>query len=103
MKRNTARIIGSSMLAMAVLVLCALPLVAQDNSMKPTVNTAMASGVTPRLGELAKLPQPVQYGFHEAPPLRLITKANFGTSVDPVAQRSAAPASNYTTVSYTHL
>ena len=96
MKRNTARIIGSSMLAMAVLVLCALPLVAQDNSMKPTVNTAMASGVTPRLGELAKLPQPVQYGFHEAPPLRLIPKANSGTSVDTVAQRSAAPTSNYT-------
>ena len=69
------------------------PLAAQD--LKPTVNTAMASGVTPPLGELAKLPQPQQYGFHEANPYRRITKRNFGTAVDPVEQRGSAPSSNY--------
>jgi hypothetical protein len=88
MTRNTARIIGSSMLAMGVLLLCALPLLAQDSPQQPTLNHAQAFGVSPRLDELAKLPQPVQYGFHEANPYRRIAKANFGSSVDP-AQRSA--------------
>jgi hypothetical protein len=74
---------------MGVLLLCGLPLSAQDNqSPKPTLNHAQYFGVSARLDELAKLPQPPQYGFHEAPPLRLIHKANFGSSVDP-AQRSA--------------
>ncbi len=94
MTRNTARIIGSSMLAMAVLALCALPLVAQEI----TVNHATASGVTARLGELAKLPQPMQYGFHEANPYRRIAKPDFGSSVDPVEQRGAAPTSNYSII-----
>jgi hypothetical protein len=83
------------MLAMAVLALCALPLVAQEM----TVNHATASGVTARLSELARLPQPLQYGFHEAPPLRLLPKQNFGSSVDPVEQSSsAAPSSNYSII-----
>ncbi len=83
------------MLAMAVLLLCTLPLLAQDQP-RPIVNTATASGITPPLGELAKLPQPQQYGFHEANPVRCIPKRNFGTSVDPVEQRgSVSPATNY--------
>jgi hypothetical protein len=95
MTRNTARIIGSSMLAMAVLALCALPLVAQEM----TVNHATASGVTAPLRELAKLPQPMQYGFHEAAPYRRIAKRDFGKSVDPVEQSSsAAPSSNYSII-----
>ena len=98
MTRNTARIIGASMLAMAVLVLCALPLAAQDNPLKPIVNTAVASGVTAPLGELAKLPQPAQYGFHEVNPVKLMPKRNYGTSVDPVEQRGAAPATNYSII-----
>jgi hypothetical protein len=95
MTRNTARIIGSSMLAMAVLALCALPLVAQET----TVNHAMASGVTPALRDLAKLPQPLRYGFHEANPVRYIPKRNFGTGVDPVEQRGiGAPTTNYSII-----
>ena len=93
--KSNARIFGSSMLAVGVLILCTLPLAAQDHSQKPTVNTAVASGLTPPLRELSKLPQPTQYGFKEANPVRRIAKRNFGTSVDPVEQRGAAPASNY--------
>ncbi len=91
MTRNTARIIGSSMLAMAVLALCALPLVAQEM----TVNHAVASGVTAPLRDLMKLPQPAQYGFHLSEPYRRIAKRDFGKSVDPVEQSSAAPSTNY--------
>jgi hypothetical protein len=96
MTRNTARIIGTSMLAMGVLLLCTLPLAAQDNPLKPTVTTAVASGIAPSLRELIKVPQPAQYGFRETPPLRLIPKGNHGVSVDPVEQRGDAPASNFT-------
>ena len=85
MTRNTARIIGATMLVMAVLAVCTLPLAAAD--LKPIVNTATASGVTPRLDELSRLPQPAQYGLHETPPLRLITKPNYGHAVDTVEQR----------------
>ena len=94
MTRNTARIIGSSMLAMAVLALCALPLVAQEI----TVNHAVASGVTAPLRDLMKLPQPTQYGFHLAEPYRRIAKRDFGKSVDPVEQRGAAPSANYSII-----
>jgi hypothetical protein len=72
------------------------PLVAQD--LKPTVNSATASGATARLGDLAKLPQPTQYGFHTAEPYRRIAKRNFGESVDPVEQSSAAPSTNYSII-----
>ena len=95
MTRNTSKIIVASMLAVGVLALCALPLAAQDQP-RPIVSAATASGVTPALGELMKVPQPLQYGFHEAPPLRLIAKPNHGYSVDTVEQRGgAAPTSNY--------
>jgi hypothetical protein len=97
MIRNTARIIGTAVLAMGVLLLCKLPLAAED--LKPTVNTATASGVTPRLDELAKLPQPLQMGFHEMPPLRVIPKPNYGHPVDPVEQRgTVAPSTNYSII-----
>ena len=95
MTRNTLRIAWASMFAVSALLLCTLPLAAQDNSLRPTVNTAVAYGHTPPLSELMKLPQPVQYGLHEAPAYRRIAKRDFGTSVDPVEQRGAAPAINY--------
>ena len=82
------------MLAMAVLALCALPLVAQEI----TVNHAVASGVTAPLRELMKLPQPAQYGFHLSEPYRRIAKRDFGSSVDPVEQSSAAPSTNYSII-----
>src|ERR1019366_3838316 len=94
MTRNTARIIGTSMLVLGVLLLCILPLAAQEM----TVSHAQYMTVTPRLDELAKLPRQMQYGFHEANPVRRIAKRDFGKSVDPVEQSSAAPTSNYSIV-----
>ncbi len=93
MTRNTARIMGTSMLALGVLLLCTLPLAAED--LRPTVNTAVASGVTAPLGELARLPQPLQFGIHEANPVHLMAKRSTGPMVDPVEQSSAAPSVNY--------
>ena len=65
MTRSNARIIGASMLAVGVLLLCALPLVAQENN--TYIQHAVRFGVSPALRDLAKLPQPPQYGLHEAP------------------------------------
>lgn len=74
------------------LVLLSLPLVAQDK-----VNHAVRFAISQPLGELAKQAQPQPYGFHEANPVRLIPKRNFGHVVDSVEQ-SLVPnlASNYT-------
>ena len=96
MTRNTSRIAGASVLALGVLLLCTLPLAAQD--LKPIVNTAVASGVTPPLSELMKLPQPLQIGLHEANPVHLMPKRYYGTSVDPVEQRGSAPSTNYSII-----
>ena len=93
MTRNTARIMGTAVLAIGALLLCTMPLLAQD-SPSPSVNRAEPSQVSPRLDELAKLPAPLQYGFHEAPPLRLIPKRNFGSSVDPVERGALAGPSS---------
>ena len=61
MTRSNARIIGASMLAVGVLLLCALPLAAQDNN--TYIQHATRFGVSPPLRELAKLPQRPHYGF----------------------------------------
>ena len=89
------RIIVASCLAVSLLLLCSLPLAAQD-----PVNHARAFAVSEPLGELAKLPQPLQYGFHEANPVRRTPKRSFGEgqAVDPVEQSSIAQAANYSVV-----
>ena len=87
------------MLAVGVLLLCTLPLAAQDNaSPETTVRQAVGFAVSPPVSELAKLPQAPQYGFREAPPVRRIPKPDLGVAVDPVEQNNAlgAPAVNYT-------
>ena len=95
MTRNTSKIIGTSMFAVGVLLLCILPLAAQEIS----VNHAVASGQTAPLRELMQQPQPLQYGFHEANPVRRIAKRDFGKSVDPVEQSSTgAPSTNYSII-----
>ncbi len=96
MTRNTARIIGATMLVMAVLAVCTLPLAAED--LKPIVNTSVASGATPRLDELSRLPQPAQWGLHATPPLRLLPKRNYGHPVDTVEQRGGDSATNYSII-----
>ena len=89
MTRSNARIIGASMLAVGVLVLCCLPLLAQDNN--TYIQHAERFAVSPPLRDLAKLPQQPQYGFHEANPVRRIPKRPIGPVVDTVEQSSVRP------------
>ncbi len=78
-------------LALGALLLCSLPLVAQD-----PINHAVRFAVSAPLGELAKLPQAPQYGFHEANPVRRVPKRFAGQVVDPVEQSSTlVPEANY--------
>jgi hypothetical protein len=74
------------------LLLCSLPLVAQD-----TARHAVAFGISAPLGDLAKLPQPLQFGFHEANPVHRVPKRSFGQVVDGAEQNSlASPDANFT-------
>jgi len=85
------RSIAMSCLAIATLILCSLPLAAQDK-----VNHPVAFGVSAPLGELAKMPQPLSYGFHEASPVRRIPKRGIGGTVDSAEQRFPnGPQANY--------
>jgi len=93
MTRSNARIIGTSMLAVGVLLLCCLPLAAQDNN--TYINHAVRFAVSPPLRDLAKLPQKPQYGFREANPVRRIPKNPIGHVVDPVEQSSVAGSVAY--------
>src|SRR5271157_5241410 len=87
-----ARMIGTSVLAMGLLLLCGLPMSAQDNS-SPKITAQQAEGfaVSEPLRDLAKLPPTLTYGFHETEPPRHV---NFHpgrgqeTGVDPVEQSS---------------
>ena len=90
MTRSKVMIVGSSMLAVGVLLLCALPMSAQDNN--TYINHATRFGISPPLRDLAKLPQSPHYGFHEANPVRRVPKRAIGAVVDPVEQ-SSRPAS----------
>ncbi len=67
MRKN--RSIVTSCVALGTLLLLSLPLAAQD-----PMNHPVAFAVSAPLGELAKLPQKPQYGFHEANPVRRIPK-----------------------------
>jgi hypothetical protein len=78
------RTIVTVCLAVGALLLCGLPLAAQDAVNRPT-----AFGVSAPLGELAQLPQSLHYGFHEANPVRRIPKRSFGKIVDGVEQNRA--------------
>lgn len=80
------------MLAVGVVFLSSLPLAAQET----TIHQAEAFAISAPLGELAKLPQPPQYGFHEANPVRRIPKPLAATIVDPVEQSVVSPESSYT-------
>jgi len=85
------RIIVTSCLAVSTLLLCSLPLAGQD-----AVHHPVAFAISDPLGELAKLPQPQHYGFHEANPVRRIPKRFSGQVVDPVEQSSTVvPEANY--------
>ncbi len=89
---SKAKTIGVYSSALVVLLLCSLPLAAQD-----VARHAVAFGISAPLGDLAKLPQPLEYGFHEANPVHRVPKRSFGQVVDAVEQSSmASPTGNYT-------
>src|SRR5208283_211055 len=95
---TSTRILGTSLVALGVLMLCALPAFAQDNSTpQMTVRHAEGFAISPPLSELAKLPRPPMYGFHEANPVRYVNfhpGRKLGPAVDPVEQHSpGGPAS----------
>ncbi len=93
MTRSNARIIGASMLAVGVLLLCCLPLLAQDNN--TYIQGAERFAVSPPLRDLAKLPQQPQYGFRLANPVRRIPKASSGPIVDKALQSSVPAGAAY--------
>ncbi len=74
-----------------------VPLTAQDNSPKLTVNHAVASGISAPLRDLAKLPRAPQYGFHEANPVNRIPMRPPASVVDRVEQNAAGSSANYST------
>ncbi|MGA2002338.1 MAG: choice-of-anchor D domain-containing protein [Terriglobales bacterium] len=82
----------ASLLALGLLLMCSLPLAAQD-----PVNHARGFAISAPLGEMAQMPQTLQYGFHEANPVRRIPKRAFkGQAVDPVEQSSLlGPEASY--------
>ena len=83
-------------LALVALLVCSLPLAAQDQVKHP-----IAFAVSPRLGDLAQQPQTPQYGFHEANPVRRVPKrfAGEGQVVDSVEQSSInVPEANYSVI-----
>ncbi len=96
----TRKIFGASLAALGVtlgvLVFCTLPVYAQDNP-SMTVRHAEGFAISPPLSELAKLPRPPIYGFHEANPVRYVNfhpGRQLGPAVDPVEQsRPGGPAS----------
>src|SRR6202142_2972352 len=88
---NKERSIVMLCLALAALLLCSLPLAAQD-----AVNHPVAFGVSAPLGELAKLPHTPSYGFHQGNPVRRIPKHATGGMVDPAEQNYPnGPQANY--------
>src|SRR5271166_3411259 len=92
----TSKLVCTLVLLTGVTLLSGLLVMAQDaSSTQPVVGHAIKFAVSPPLRELAELPQPPHYGFHEANPIRRIPMKDFGYAVDPVEQSTAGPAANY--------
>ena len=97
MGRN--QVIRAFMLIVGLLLLSYLPLAAQEGT--TTIARAERFAVSPPLRELAKLPQPPQYGFHEANPVRRIPKPSVEPVVDTVLQSTAGVGANYSLLAHT--
>ena len=95
-QRNNEKKIHLAILILGMLMLfCSLPLAAQGNAVRPTVNRAAASGISAPLRDLAKLPRTPQYGFHEANPVHRIPMRHAAFLVDRVEQKTRWSAANY--------
>jgi len=81
---------------MGALLLCNLPVTAQDNpSPAPIANRPVAFGISAPLRDLAKLPPPPQWGLHLANPVHRVPKRPAGKAVDPVEQSAPGAPSNF--------
>ncbi|MGC2108106.1 MAG: hypothetical protein WA655_01225 [Candidatus Korobacteraceae bacterium] len=89
MTRSKSRIVGSSILALGVLLLCGLPVAAANPS--PQLGHATAFGT----GRVTTSLSPVFYGFHESNPSRRIPKQRFAHVNDQVQQREAPFAAEF--------
>ena len=92
MGTNAAKILP--LLAVGILLTSGLPMSAQD-SPKPVVRRAEAVAVSPPLHELAKLPAPPHYGFHEGTLVRRVPRPPSGPVVDTVEQNTRGASSNF--------
>ena len=96
MRRSVLSAFRSPVLAMGLLLLCSLPLLAQDNSSPvPVVRHAAAFGVSPSLRELAKLPAHPQYLLRTNPRVHHSQRRPAGAVVDAVEQSSAGAGQNF--------
>ena len=82
------------LLATSALLICPLSMSAQQ-SPRPILRHPENFAVSPPLGELAKLPPPLRYGFREGPPVLRIPKNPSGPVVDSLEQASPASGSNF--------
>ena len=86
------RVIVTTRLVLSLLLLCSLPLAAQDS-----VNHAGRFAISDPLRDLANLPQAPQYGFHEANPVRRTPKPTLAQQGVDTAEQSSllVPEANY--------
>ncbi len=92
----TRKMFHVSTLAMGMLLLfVSVPLTAQDDTAKVTVNHAVAWGVSAPVRDLAKLPTTPKYGFHEANPVHRIAMRPAAPVIDQVEQKTAGSSANY--------
>src|ERR1019366_4021713 len=84
---------ASTFILIALLLACGLAAAAQDDasaaSPQPTLRQPVGFAVSAPVRALAKMPQPLFQGVHEALPVRRIPKRDFGVAVDPAEQNTS--------------
>ena len=86
-----SKMTGVSILAMAALLLCCLPVMAADSAPQPILQRARAFGA----GHVNIGEAPPAYGLHLANPVHRIPKPYVSPAADPVVQHGAAPSGEF--------
>jgi hypothetical protein len=93
MRKSGLPVFAASVLGSVLLSILTLPAQSGGTYVQHPVRFAISAP----LGELAKLPQPLTYGFREENPVRYLPTPPFGPVVDTVEQNSVASSgANYT-------
>jgi hypothetical protein len=93
MRKSGLPVFAASVLGSVLLSILTLPAQSGGTYVQHPVRFAISAP----LGELAKLPQPLTYGFREENPVRYLPTPPFGPVVDTVQQNSVASSgANYT-------